>query len=158
MAAGLHLKPNNGRDRSRAAACSGLPDSPTDTETNRPMSTEIKLSPNEEIRELGNMLAATTEWDTGRLRAIAARVAEFAERAVENTIRCAANRMETIHETVEGLHLDGDIAKLRNAIHQDPGWEVKEERCGQCGGMGWVPSNTEADTDPCPKCEGGFKS
>jgi hypothetical protein len=29
--------------------------------------------------------------------------------------------------------------------------------CPRCGGMGWVPSNTEADTDPCPKCQGGFK-
>ena len=122
------------------------------------MSTEIKLSPNEEIRELGNMLAATTEWDTGRLRAISARVAEFAERAVENTIRCAANRLETIHETHHGMGLDSDIAKLRQAIHADPGWETKERKCPECQGMGWVPSKTEADTDPCPKCEGGFKS
>lgn len=26
--------------------------------------------------------------------------------------------------------------------------------CPRCYGMGWVPSNTEADTDPCPLCWG----
>lgn len=24
--------------------------------------------------------------------------------------------------------------------------------CERCGGAGWVPSKTEADTDPCPVC------
>lgn len=28
--------------------------------------------------------------------------------------------------------------------------------CSRCNGMGWVPSKTGTDTDPCPKCEGGF--
>ncbi len=32
----------------------------------------------------------------------------------------------------------------------------KREPCSRCGGGGWVPSQTEADTDPCPECEGGF--
>ena len=25
-------------------------------------------------------------------------------------------------------------------------------KCSICNGGGWVPSNTDADTDPCPKC------
>lgn len=29
-------------------------------------------------------------------------------------------------------------------------------RCRHCNGMGWMPSKTDTDTDPCPKCEGGF--
>ena len=29
---------------------------------------------------------------------------------------------------------------------------IASRACLQCGGMGWVPSMTDADTDPCPEC------
>lgn len=33
-----------------------------------------------------------------------------------------------------------------------------KQSCKNCHGMGWVPSNTNADTDPCHVCWGdGFK-
>lgn len=34
--------------------------------------------------------------------------------------------------------------------------EAEKNSCRRCHGMGWVPSNTDADTDPCPDCDGGF--
>lgn len=34
---------------------------------------------------------------------------------------------------------------------------VRSRPCPHCNGMGWVPSKTEADTDPCPVCLGSCK-
>ena len=31
-------------------------------------------------------------------------------------------------------------------------FEPLRKTCSRCGGGGWVPSMTEADTDPCPEC------
>jgi hypothetical protein len=47
------------------------------------------------------------------------------------------------------------VVKVRElAAKSLPG--TRREPCGRCGGGGWVPSNTDTDTDPCPECEGGF--
>lgn len=43
----------------------------------------------EVFAKLGDMLSATGEWDTGRLRAIASQVNHYAERATVETIRSA---------------------------------------------------------------------
>lgn len=86
----------------------------------------------EVFAKLGDMLSATGEWDTGRLRAIASQVNHYAERATVETIRSAANRLSTIRETdTTGLALDDDIANLRHAIGDDvpayfPGVEYTE--------------------------------
>lgn len=95
---------------------------------NSPNTTEMNAT--EEIPELAKMLHATATNDAPRLLAISKRVAEIAEAAP--CANCEHPGPETF---------------------QNGAW-----RCPECFGMGWVPSKTEADTDPCPKCEGGFKS
>lgn len=100
-----------------------------------------------EIKALGNMLAATTAHDAPRLLAISKRVAQIA----------GANP-GTVTDQDGNVHLESE-PPCRNCKH--PGPETFQNgawRCPECFGMGWVPSKTEADTDPCPKCEGGFSA
>lgn len=84
-----------------------------------------------EIKALGNMLTATATNDAPRLLAISKRVAEIA--TVAENPPCP----ECEHPGPETF--------------QNGAWH-----CPECHGMGWVPSKTDTDTDPCPKCEGGF--
>jgi hypothetical protein len=46
----------------------------------------------------------------------------------------------------------GETRAIANADEKTSPNETTPRICRRCHGMGWVPSMTNADTDPCPRC------
>lgn len=53
----------------------------------------------------------------------------------------------SIHFTNSGCHGPYIDISVMPVIRAAPA-----ATCRRCGGAGWVPSNTDTDTDPCPAC------
>lgn len=108
---------------------------------------------NEEIQYLSQMLSATTADDAARLIAISQKINEIAE-LNPGVIDLEGNYHP---EAQEPPRPESEEPPCLNCEHPGPeAFQNGAWRCPECFGMGWVPSKTEADTDPCPKCEGGF--
>jgi len=93
----------------------------------------------------------------GRLQSVDYCIADIVAALNANNIPTLASCCG--HNKITGSIALADGRTITLAGHVRP-WEAKEKPaapvCPECGGMGWVPSKTEADTDPCPRCEGGF--